>query len=54
MLNLALDLDVSALLELGGELGQLAEDDEVMPFGKYLKFSLILHRSPQFLLALLP
>ena len=33
VLNLALDLDVSALLELGCELGQLAEDDEVVPFG---------------------
>src|ERR1700721_2742029 len=33
VLNLTLDLDVSALLELGCELAQLAEDDEVMPFG---------------------
>ena len=33
VLNLAFDLDVGALLELGCELGQLAEDDEVMPLG---------------------
>ena len=31
--HLALDLDVRALLERGGELAELAEDDAAMPFG---------------------
>ena len=31
--QLALDLDMSALLERGGELSELAEDDATVPFG---------------------
>ena len=31
--QLAFDLDVSALLELGGKLSELAEDDATVPFG---------------------
>ena len=31
--QLALDLDMSALLERGGELAELAEDDATVPFG---------------------
>jgi hypothetical protein len=33
VLKLALDLDMSALLELGGEVSQLPKDDKVMPLG---------------------
>src|SRR5581483_10877448 len=40
--QLALDLDMSALLERGGELSQLAEDNAAVPFGVLDVFAVLL------------